>query len=154
MHYHSKILETAGHPGLPVPEAFRLPLSTNEQFPFWLSTEDRFSCFQHSQFRDHPTYKAMMPEPFLDIHPEAAMRFGIGNGDTVALSTRSGKIEVCANLAPDLRGDCLRLAHGWESANANALTNSDDFDPIYGKGPVHFAAELHRAAFIKALDLS
>lgn len=28
------------------------------------------------------------------------------------------------------------------------------WDPMYGKSPVHFAAELHRAAFIKALGLS
>ena len=132
VHYHSKTLERAGHSGLPIPEALRLPLSTDERFPFWLSTGDRVSCFQHSQFREHPTYKAAMPEPFLDIHPEAAMRLGIRNGDTVALSTRNGEIEVRTNLAPDVRPDCLRLTHGWVDANANALTNSDTFDPISG----------------------
>ena len=26
------------------------------------------------------------------------------------------------------------------------------WDPMYGKSPVHFAADLHRAAFIKALE--
>ena len=60
------------------------------------------------------------------------MRFGIANGDAVAISTRNGKIEVRARLASDVRQDCLRITHGWEQANANVLTNSDDFDPIWG----------------------
>jgi anaerobic selenocysteine-containing dehydrogenase len=132
VHYYSKVLETAGHPGLPVPDAFTLPLVTDRQFPFWLSTGDRVSCFQHSQFRDNPACKAMMPEPFLDIHPEAAIHLGIGNGDYVALSTLNGKIEVRANLASEVRRDCLRLTHGWTQANANELTDSTHFDPISG----------------------
>jgi anaerobic selenocysteine-containing dehydrogenase len=91
VHYYSKILETAGNHGLPVPDVFRFPLATDEQLPFWLSTWDRVSCFQHSQFREQQTYKVMMPEPFLDINPDAAIPLGIGDGDYVALSTRNGK---------------------------------------------------------------
>lgn len=132
VNYHSKIIERTGQPGLPAPDIFRLPHAADGQFPFWLSTGDRVACFQHSQFRDHPTYRAMMPEPCLDIHPDAAISLGIGNGDTVFLYTRNGKITVRTNLAPDVRLDCLRLTHGWTEANANALTSSDHFDPISG----------------------
>lgn len=130
--YHSKVMETIGNPGLPTPSSLTLPFLPEEKFPFWLSTGDRVPSFQHTQFRRSPTYRAKMPEPFLDIHPDAATQLNIKNGDWVVLSTRHGKIDIRANLNDDIRKDCLRLTHGWEEANANELTGLKYLDPISG----------------------
>jgi len=35
-------------------------------------------------------------------------------------------------LCPEVRTDSLRMSHGWESCNANDLTDSEYFDPVTG----------------------
>lgn len=130
--YYSKEIEKTGNPGLPSPSSFKLPFPTDETFPFCLSTGDRVPSFQHSQFRRNPTYRAEMPEPILDIHPDTATQLNINNGDYVVLSTRYGKIGIRANLNDDIRKDSLRMTHGWEETNVNELTGLEYFDPISG----------------------
>jgi anaerobic selenocysteine-containing dehydrogenase len=131
-HYHSKVVEKTGHPGLPTLNSLRLPFLTDERFPFWLSTGDRMLFYQHSQFRNCSTYRARMEEPLLDIHSDAANGLHINNGEHVVLSTRYGKVRVRANVNDDLRKDCLRMTHGWAEANVNELTGLEYFDPISG----------------------
>lgn len=128
----SRVLEAAGYSAIPVPETMRLPLGTDERFRFWLSTGDRVACFQHSQFREQPTYRAAMPEPRLELHPDAASQLGLRSEDLAELSTRHGSIRVRAHLTPDVRRDCLRITHGWAGANVNVLTNHDHLDPVSG----------------------
>lgn len=132
VHYTSEILAAAGLPALPTSDSLGLPLHTDEAYPFWLSTGDRVAFFQHSQFREHPTYRAMMPRPELDLHPDAASKLGISDKDLAVLSTRNGRIDIRVQLTPDVRRDCLRLTHGWPEANANALTGLDHLDPVSG----------------------
>jgi anaerobic selenocysteine-containing dehydrogenase len=132
VHYYSKEIETTGNPGLPTPTSLVLPSLTEEDFPFWLSTGDRVPFFQHSQFRATRTYIDKMPEPFLDVHPDAAHKIGVERGDRVVLSTRQGKIDVRVELNEDVRPDCLRITHGWEEANANELAGLEHLDPISG----------------------
>ncbi len=132
IHYRSEELRDTGNEELPTPAALALPYETDDSFPFWLSTGDRVSAFQHGQFREIPVYKNMVPEPMLDMHPEAASRWGIASGDLVVLSTKYGRVEVRANLSEDMRQDCLRMAHGWEEANANQLTGLEHLDSACG----------------------
>ena len=132
VHYYSRTVEKTGNPGLPTLSSLSLPFVTDETFPFWLSTGDRVEFFQHSQFRRCSIYRGKMQEPLLDIHPEAAKRLQICDGDFVTLSTKYGKICVRANLNGDLRKDCLRMTHGWEKANVNELTGLEHLDPVSG----------------------
>jgi formate dehydrogenase (coenzyme F420) alpha subunit len=130
--YRSETLEETGQAGLPFARILTLPSHTDQEFPFWLSTGDRVPFFQHSQFRTVGSYREAFAEPLLDMHPEAARKSGIGEGDYVELSTRYGKIEIRVSLNDDMREDCLRVTHGWEEANANELTGLADLDPISG----------------------
>jgi formate dehydrogenase (coenzyme F420) alpha subunit len=130
--YYSETLVAAGHPGLPTPSALTLPSFTDGEFPFWLSTGDRVPFFHHSQFRRNRAYREKMPEALVDIHPDAARRMGIGNGDPVKLATKYGTISIRANLNEDVRRDCLRVTHGWEEGNANELTGLEHLDPVSG----------------------
>jgi len=130
--YCSKELEETGNPGLPTPPSLELPHLTDEKFPFWLSTGDRVPFFHHSQFRGNGAYKEKMPEPLLDVHPDAAAATGIADGDYVKVSTRHGAIAIRARLNDEVREDCLRITHGWEEANANELTGLEHLDPATG----------------------
>ncbi len=128
----SSKLDAAGLAAMPTPESLTLPSEPDADYPFFLSSGDRVSPYQHSQFHNVREYHAAMPAPFLDMHPGAAQPLGVEDGDRVRLSTRQGAIELPVRLCADLRADSLRLAHGWRNANANALTGLTDFDPISG----------------------
>jgi anaerobic selenocysteine-containing dehydrogenase len=132
VHYRSDELDATGNPALPIPEAIDLPEQSDGEYPFWLSTGDRVSAYQHGQFRGIPVYEKMVPEPVLDIHPNAAARVGIQSGELVALSTPYGRIDIRAYVTPEVREDCLRMTHGWEQGNANELTGLEHFDAVSG----------------------
>ena len=132
VHYYSEAMEKKGYPGLPDPDSLMLPFGIDKKFPFWLSTGDRISSFQHSQFRNIPEYRSETHGPVLDIHSDAADLAGIKDGDRVVLSTKYGSLTIRIKISNDIRKDCLRMTHGWEEANANELTGLEYFDPVSG----------------------
>ena len=132
VHYFSGLVAKTGNLPLPSPEAFQLPYRTDNEFPFWLSTGDRVLYFQHSQFRESPSCRVEMPDPVLDIHPDAASALGIGDGGKVRLATRHGSLDLKVRLTSEVRRDCLRLTHGWVEANANELTGLGHLDALSG----------------------
>jgi anaerobic selenocysteine-containing dehydrogenase len=132
VHYRSKELYATGNHALPGPDAIDLPRQADAEYPFWLSTGDRVAVYQHGQFRGIPEYEKLVPEPTVDIHPNAAQRLGIQSGEPVVLSTRYGRIELSAHITPEVREDCLRMIHGWEQANANELTSLEHLDTVSG----------------------
>jgi anaerobic selenocysteine-containing dehydrogenase len=132
VHYRSNDLYATGNPALPIPQAVDLPEQTDAEYPFWLSTGDRVAVYQHGQFRGIPAYESKVPEPVVDIHPNAADRLGIQSGELVVLSTRYGRIEIRAHVTPEVRDDCLRMIHGWEQGNANELTGLEHLDAVSG----------------------
>jgi len=132
LHYRSNELHDTGNEALPVPDALGLPFATDVCFPFWLSTGDRVSAFQHGQYREIPAYRRLGPEPAVHIHPDAACSLGVQEGDVVLVSTKYGSVRLRANLCPEVRHDCLRMLHGWEEANANQLTGLEHFDRVSG----------------------
>ena len=132
IHYFSDQVAKTGNSPLPVPESFELPYGTDDEFPFWLSTGDRVLCYQHSQFRESPACKSVLPDPVLDIHPDTASGLGIEDGKRVRLSTRHGHLHLKVRFTCEVRTDCLRLTHGWVTANANELTGLGHLDALSG----------------------
>lgn len=130
--YWSNRMTSLGYPGLPDPKALGLPYSTDDRFPFWLSTGDRVITYQHSQYRQIPAYKERDPEPFVDVHPTAAANLNVESGNLVCVTTKYGQLELRARVTDDVRQDCLRIPHGWEEANANDVTGREYFDPVSG----------------------
>jgi formate dehydrogenase (coenzyme F420) alpha subunit len=132
VHYWSDRMNSFGYPGLPDPGALELPYSTDDHFPLWLSTGDRVLTYQHSQYRQIPSYRVREPEPFLDVHPSTAARLNVETGNLVVVSTKYGRVEIKANVTDEVRHDCIRMPHGWDEANANDVTGLEHFDPVSG----------------------
>jgi assimilatory nitrate reductase catalytic subunit len=73
---------------------------------------------------------AAQPEVTATLHPAAAQRLGIGEGDTVELSNKRGVLHARAVLSRDMRsGDVFVPFHFPGDGTANLLT-SDRVDPI------------------------
>ncbi|WP_031483270.1 molybdopterin-containing oxidoreductase family protein [Maridesulfovibrio frigidus] len=132
VHYASERLASMGQASMPVPESFILPVEDANEYPFTLSTGDRVSPYQHSQFHNVLEYRKALPDQYLDMHHDAAPAHGIKDGQEIKLSTPYGALNLHVRLCSNVRIDCLRLAHGWIEANANILTGLDHFDPISG----------------------
>ena len=73
-----------------------------------------------------------MPQPLVEINPDSAKELGIADGDKVVVESPKGSITLQARITPDIHPRVLSLQHGWDEANANILTDSEQRDPISG----------------------
>ena len=104
----------------------------SDEFPLFLSTGGNLLCFTHWQYRYIPKLRKMYPEPMFDIHPDTAHQHGLKEGNTAEVRTAWGKIQLKAHLTQNIRPDTVHIAQGWEEANANLLTGTEDADPLSG----------------------
>ena len=135
---YSSLLEEHGYDPLPTyhepPES---PVSTPalaREYPLILVTGVRVLPYQHSQYHTLPSMRKMVPEPYVEIHPQTAASLGINHGDMTTVETPKGSIRLKANLTSDILPDVVAVLHGWSEANANFLTSMDkeNCDPVSG----------------------
>jgi assimilatory nitrate reductase catalytic subunit len=68
--------------------------------------------------------QSQAPEPWLEIHPQAASRLGIANHQRVRVRTPRGAMELKALVVATIRPDTLFIPfHYGETAAVNQLTN-------------------------------
>jgi anaerobic selenocysteine-containing dehydrogenase len=73
-----------------------------------------------------------MPAPVAAIHPTAAARLGIADGERVALVSPRGRIELAARVTDTVHPETVVVPSGWTEANVNLLTDTERLDPISG----------------------
>jgi anaerobic selenocysteine-containing dehydrogenase len=133
---YSKTLEDLGQPPLPVfIEPHESPASSPDlalEYPLILTTGARLREYLHSQLRNIPQLRKLRPDPSAQIHPDTAQRYGIGNGQTMAIETPRGHIEIAADVTEDIMPDVVCVPHGWPGANANILTSEEPADAVVG----------------------
>ena len=151
---YSTLLEKWGHDPLPQhrepPES---PVSTPElyrSFPYILITGRRLPGFFHTENRQIRPLRRLHPEPILEIHPDAASKEGIREGDLVLVQSPRGKAIFKARLFEGMDPRIVSAehgwwfpeeedpSHGWERSNINMLTSNDfdHCDPAMGATPV------------------
>lgn len=85
-----------------------------------------------SQTRRVPELLAARPEAEAQLHPAAAQRLGLVDGDWVQLSSARGVVRCRARLSSDIRYDTVFLPfHYAEQGSANLVTEAAT-DPISG----------------------
>ena len=137
----SKILDDFGYNGLPIYyESAESPLSTKElaeEYPLTLSTGARYLQYYHSRYRNIESlnnYKGEA-EPRVRIHPSMAEKKNIQDGDLVRVRSKRGSITLKAEITEEILPTTILIPHGWNSANANELTDNIELDPISGFPP-------------------
>ena len=128
----SEKLREFGYDPFPVGEDIFNRAPQSEEFPLILSTGGNLLPYLHWQYRYIPGLRKIAPEPMFDVHPETAARYGISEHDMAEVQTPHGAIKLKAHLSQKIRRDTIHIPEGWEEANANELTSSDDVDPYSG----------------------
>lgn len=102
----------------------------DDDYPLFLTTGRVLLHYQSgAQTRRVPELLEAEPEPFVEVHPQMARHFGVGEGELVRLRTRRGSGLFRARLSPTARLDTLFAPFHWGGAGcANMLTN-DAVDP-------------------------
>jgi len=130
---YSRTLERFGQDPLPDwTEPAEESRRRGKDFPFILVTGPRKKTYINSQFRQVPSVRSKMPRPLVEVHPAAARRVGISDGDRVAVVSPHGRIVLHAKVTTKIHPECVVVPAGWSDANANLLTSADELDPVTG----------------------
>jgi anaerobic selenocysteine-containing dehydrogenase len=146
----STLLEKWGYDPLPqYREPPESPVSTPEvhaRFPYTLINGARQPGFFHAENRQLAWTRDLHRDPMVEIHPDAAEKEGIRDGDWVIIESLRGKIRQRAKITYGIAPEVIAAqhgwwfpensdpGHGWEESNVNILTD-DSFascDPAMG----------------------
>ncbi len=133
---YCETLEKIGYEPMPVhKEPPESPISTPDiakEYPLILTTGARIVEFTHSQFRSVPRLRRRFPEALAEMHVDTATKYGIEDGDAIAVETRRGSIEIKAKVSEDIVPGVVNISHGWEEANVNILTDETPANTVGG----------------------
>lgn len=109
--------------------------------------------FCETQYRQIATLRRHVPDPQMELHPDAAAGRGIAEGDWVQITTPKGSVRARAVLNSTLAPDVVYGQHGWfepceelglpghppfgpGSANLNLVLSQTPSDPVGGSSPL------------------
>ena len=101
-------------------------------YPFWLTTGRVLAQYQSgTQTRRVADLQAAAPDPFVELHPDAARTLAIAPDELVEVTTRRGTARLRARYSRKIRLDTLFVPFHWGGeGNANILTSNVALDPI------------------------
>lgn len=133
---YSELMEQHGYEPLPTfREPVESPISRPDlvsKYPLILTTGAKTVAYLHSEYRNLPSLRRLMPEPLIEINPQTASSLGIADRDLVKVESLRGSIEMKAKLTEDIHPSVVSIQHGWSEANANLLTDDEGRDPVSG----------------------
>ena len=113
----SSLCEDWGEDPLPYFEENALtPFSRPElanEYPLIMTTGGRETTSFHSEHRQVPSLRALMPYPLVQINPETAALYGIEEGDWVCIENPLGKAIEKAHVTPIIDPRVIHAQHGW-----------------------------------------
>lgn len=88
--------------------------SVDREFPMVL-TSGRIYAHWHTLTRTGKVDKLLKrdPDPYVEIHPDDALRLGVGEGQFISLQSRRGTVQLPARLTPSLRPGLLFAPFHW-----------------------------------------
>ncbi len=120
----------------------RAPAPKNDAFPFVLSAGERRSFTANTIMRD-PAWRKKDASGTLRINPEDAQALGVGDGDTVRVTTKRGSATVVAEVCDTMRAGHCSLPNGL------GLSYPDDGGaPVTGVAPNELTASEDRDKFV------
>lgn len=103
----------------------------NDEYPIYLTTgRVIFQYLSGTQTRRIGFLTQECPEPYLEIHPKLAEKYGIAEGDLVRITSRRDSIDLKAKVVRTIRPDTVFIPYHWpDKKSANRLTQRA-LDPL------------------------
>jgi assimilatory nitrate reductase catalytic subunit len=113
------------------PTPYRPPAEEPDAaFPFRLTTgRVVYHYLTGNQTRRLGFLNAQAPEPWVEIHPQAAARIGIVDGEVVRVRTPRAAMEVKALVVPTIRPDTIFIPYHYGHRHAVNQTTNAAVDP-------------------------
>ncbi len=84
-----------------------------EKYPLILSTGRRSPAFFHSEHRQIPWLRAIDPDPVVEIHPDTAKKYGLGDGEWVWVENWMGRARFRARVTLIVPPWMVMATHAW-----------------------------------------
>jgi anaerobic selenocysteine-containing dehydrogenase len=121
------------------------------EFPLVLTNAKR-PQYLHSQHRGLAYLRRLAPQPTVEVHPDTAADYGVGDGEWVALETPSGGMRAQTKVTAAILPGTVCTSHGWwqgcetlglppldpysaAGSNVNLLVHNELHDPVSGGTP-------------------
>jgi anaerobic selenocysteine-containing dehydrogenase len=134
---YDKRLKDLGFDPLPsYREPTESPESTPElakEYPFIITTGGRVPVFRHSELRNIPILREIVPDLLVSIHPETAKRLHINDGDQVIIESPRGSMEAKAYFTEGIARGVVQVPSHWSGRNnVNLLMDNENCAPMIG----------------------
>ena len=84
-----------------------------KEYPLILSTGRRSPAYFHSEHRQIPWLRTIDPDPLVEIHPDTAAQFNIGNGEWVWVENWMGRARFKAKITLVVPRWMIMATHAW-----------------------------------------
>ena len=84
-----------------------------KEFPLILTTGARTYASFHSEHRQVPSLRQIVPEPLFELNPETAAELEIQEGDWCYIETPFGRCQQKAHITPCIDKHVTHAMHGW-----------------------------------------
>jgi len=134
---YSKRLKDMGFdplPGYPEP-VMGSNSKWSKTYPLQLITGTRMLEYNHSMLHTVPSLIKKIPEPFAEIHPDAAKTADVKDNEWMIIETPFGMARMKAKVTEDIHPQVISASHAWwGTANGNLLTDDafENRDPHSG----------------------
>lgn len=112
------------------------PTSTPElarEYPLIVTTGRKEAVFRHSEFRNIPVLREIVPDYEVAINPKTAAELGIKQGDPVMVESPRGSIEAKAYLTEGIDPRVVLVPAQWpRNNNGNILLHDEATAPLIG----------------------
>ncbi|RDU36774.1 nitrite reductase [Neobacillus piezotolerans] len=103
----------------------------DNEFPLRLTTgRVVYHYLSGNQTRRIQFLHDMCPEPFVEVHPETAAKYGIEHEEKVLLFTRRGEAEYKVKITEAIRKDTIFVPYSWGHEKSINLLTIPALDPI------------------------
>ncbi len=120
---YSKVFKSWGLDPLPYyDEPPQSPVRTPELFekyPLIMITGARSHLFFHSEHRNIPWLREKNPEPYVEVHPETAKKYGVYDGEWIFLENDLGKVKRKVKISLRVHPQMIHTLHSWWKPEMN-----------------------------------
>ena len=84
-----------------------------KKYPLVMITGARSQLYFHAEHRMIPWLREKMPDPYVEIHPDTAKKYGIYDGEWVYLENDMGQVKRKAAITLKVKPHHVNTMHGW-----------------------------------------